>query len=379
MSYLCTECFINFGVREVARKICSASFLCECKKCGSTEGYRVDRDLAEDIMTKFFVLGSIPPEVGGPAPVFQYNDSKCHETVSFGSELDNDLILLSNYLDVKLFHYGPPLWRLGNTEHYQKLKNMEPFATVKDLKKREEIWDEVVERCKVLYLDENKKIFRLRCGRELVQATPDQFDTPPNEVKTQRGRYDSDELPIFYASDDVEVCIHESRATLADNLTLGTLTPNRPLKVVDLSEGIDDSNATNEFESVTRMLIKMSYSGREDYDLCRELALHIKKKGFDGFLFLSYFSQAHKKNLKNIALFDYPIRNKVLSLDSVNRVILDYVDYGYSFGPHKDQHLPPNPDEFMEIAALLENSEISGLEASERMKAILDRKSKGPR
>jgi len=379
MSSICTECFLNFGVKETVKKLCKNGKPISCLNCGSHVGKQVDTETAIDVMGDFFVNGSVPPEIGGPAPVFHYNSSKHSQNVTFGTNIDHDLNILSKFLDVSLFHYGPPLWRLGFTDHYQKLKGVGPEEGLKDVVEREKIWDEIIGRCKVVNFDDRNKIFRLRSGRELVQATPEQFDTPPAEFVVSRGRYDSDSLPIFYASDDVEVCIHECRATLADSLTLGTLVPNRPIRLIDLSDSSDESALGTEFQSVTRMLVKLAYSGKQDYDLCRELAQHIKKRGFDGFLFLSYFSQAHKRKLKNLALFGYPLKSGLLRLESVNRLILEYVGYEYSFGPHNDQYIPPDAAEFEKIADQLRAGEITGYEASERMQKALNRKSKGPR
>lgn len=378
MDSLCTECFLNFGVKQTAKDLCANNEPFLCMRCGGDTGFRVDKDTANELMTSFFVNGSIPPEVGGPAPIFQYNKYQHSECITFGTNLDQDLNLLSGFLNVQLFHYGPPFWRLGITEHYERLKGFVDGG-VKGVVEREEIWNDIIGRCKVVIFDVNKKLFRLRSDKKLVQAIPEQFDTPPAEVVVSRGRYDSDSLPIFYASDDVEVCIHECRATLADSLTLGTLVPNKPLRLIDLSGSIDETSVTTEFESVTRMLVKLAYSGKQDYDLCRELAQHIKKRGFDGFLFLSYFSQAHKRRLKNLALFGYPLKSGLLRLESVNRLILNYVGYEYSFGPHNDQYIPPDAAEFEKIADQLRAGEIAGYEASERMQKALDRKSKGPR
>lgn len=379
MCRLCTECFLNFGIKETINNICSDEESVVCFSCGSRVGKKVTKESANDLMRDFFVIGSIPPETGGPAPVFEFNNLNFSQSVTFGTNIDHDLKLLSDFLGVNLFHYGPPFWRLGYTDYYQQLKAVGPDEGEKDITKRAKIWDDIISRCKVVTLDSNNKIFRLRAEQYLVQAIPEQFDTPPAEFVNKRGRYDTDDCPIFYASDDIEVCIHECRATLADCLTLGTLVPNRPLRLVDLSGSIDESSVRTEFDSVTRMLVKLAYSGKQDYDLCREFAQHINKRGFDGFLFLSYFSQAHKRELKNLALFGYPLKSGLLRLESVNRLILNYVSYEYSFGPHNDQYLPLDSKELDNIADGLVAGKVNGKEASERIKKMLGRKSSEPR
>lgn len=347
-----------------------------CPTCLQSGGRLIDKATAEDGMHNFFVRGSIPPEVGGPAPVYQFNPYHFPGEIQFGTNLDLDLRRLSEYLHVGLFHYGPPFWRLGYTEHYQALRGFVEVPAVQGAA-RKKLWQDILSRCAIKTLEPGTSIFRVRRGDDLPPAVPEQFDTPPPEF-AGRGRYDSPTLPVFYGSNDVETCLHESRVTLADWIALATFTPTRPIRLIDLADDIDDSNAGTPFEQVDILMRRLAFCGKEDYDLCRELAMEIHERGFDGFYFTSYFSQAHHKNLRNIALFGFPAAEKKLQLLSVNRVVLRSISHEYSFGPTNDNHLPIERTELDEIVEKMQKGETTVEEILQQLDTLLSRRSDVP-
>jgi hypothetical protein len=79
------------------------------------------------------------------------------------------------------------------------------------------------------------------------------------------------------------------------------------------------------------------------------MAIQIREAGFDGFKSVSSFGQVHKKNLYNLNLFGYPVREGKITLISTNRVILSSLSYEYRFGPTNDTSYPIDNDKFMEI------------------------------
>ncbi|MEO4028626.1 RES family NAD+ phosphorylase [Chromobacterium vaccinii] len=193
------------------------------------------------------------------------------------------------------------------------------------------------------------------------------------------GRYDTAERPVFYGAEDVETCLHESRVTLSDYIALATFTPTRPLRLLDLADNIDDSSARTPFEQVDVFMTRLAYAGKQDYDLCRELAAEIEARGFDGFLFISYFAQAHRQKLRNIALHGRPVQSGKLQLLSVNRIRLAETNYKYSFGPHNDTSLPIEPTAIEELSARMAAGTISSQEVSAEFERLLNRRSEGPR
>lgn len=378
MDQLCTLCFRNFGVRREAELVAGGPVSSPCPNCKLIGGGFLDRGVCEQLLHRFFVEGSIPPEAGGHAPVYEFNPHHLHGEVLFATELDSDLELLSRFLGVGLFHYGPPLWRFGHTDHYSALKGNMEDGTATQGEARKAIWEEVIARCSIKTLEPGMSIFRVRRGQQLPPAIPAEFDTPPPGLASE-GRYDSAERPVFYGAEDVETCLHESRVTLSDYIALATFTPTRPLRLLDLADNIDDSSARTPFEQVDVFMKRLAFAGKQDYDLCRELAAEIEERGFDGFLFISYFAQAHRQKLRNIALHGHPVQSGKLQLVSVNRIRLAETNYKYSFGPHNDTSLPIEPTAIEELSARMMAGTISFQEASAEFKRLLNRRSEGPR
>lgn len=375
---LCTLCFQNYGLRQEAQQLAGATIEGQCPNCLQTGGQAVDAAAAEHLMHKFFVSGSVPPEVGGPAPLYQFNSHRYPGEVTFATEVDSDLRRLSDFLKVGLFDYGPPLWRLGLTEHYQAFRGyMDDRAAIQG-DQRMKLWQGILSRCSVRTIDPGADLFRVRKGETLPPALPCEFDAPPPGVATG-GRYESEGLPVFYGADDIETCLHESRVTLSDWIALATFTPTRPLRILDLTDGIDDSSAGTPFERVDIFMRRLAFVGNKDYDLCQELAIEIHALGFDGFYFISYFAQAHHRNLRNIALFGHPVAAGKLRLVSVNRLRLASASYEYTFGPPNDTSLPIDCEEMHAITTKMMQGGELAKEAQKELDELLDRKSNGPR
>lgn len=187
MDQLCTLCFRNFGVRREAELVAGGPVSSPCPNCKMIGGGFLDRGVCEQLLRRFFVEGSIPPEAGGHAPVYEFNPHHLHGEVLFATELDSDLELLSRFLSVGLFHYGPPLWRFGHTDHYSALKgNMEDGAATQG-EARKAIWEEVIARCSIKTLEPGMSIFRVRRGLQLPPAIPAEFDTPPLDLPAKGG------------------------------------------------------------------------------------------------------------------------------------------------------------------------------------------------
>ncbi len=332
MNEICTSCFENHGIKETALNVVNKkNDEIMCESC-SRYGYRLSAEELLIIMNQFFVTGSIPPEVGGPAPIFQFNEYQYPGDVEFLTELDGDLKKITDATKVGLFHYGPPLWRLGYTEHYQSLV----FDKVQG-KERDNIWQDIISRCAKETLDVGDCIYRVRTGEKLPPANPSEFDTPPPE-HTKNGRFNSGTTQIFYGAGDIETCLHETRASLSDYIMLAKFSVAKPLEIINLSR-TNESHASNEFDRVDLMLQRLAYAGKDEYGLCQELSREIELRGYDGFITNSYFGQAHKRQLFNISLFGYPVASEKLKLTSTNKLRINSIAYEYSYGPVNDNHV----------------------------------------
>jgi len=52
----------------------------------------------------------------------------------------------------------------------------------------------------------------------------------------------------MYASQDLQICVHECRVTAEDDLYVATLAPSRDMKLLDLTELLTED--VSEFESL---------------------------------------------------------------------------------------------------------------------------------
>lgn len=321
---ICISCIKNTGLRLLAEKLSDLSDKRFFDACGHTGGF-LDEDNVEKLAHDFFVNGSIPPSLGGYAPVYDIKTTGVNE-LFFDSELDHDIVLLSKYKPLPLYHYGPPLYKIGATTNYQELT----FDRVSG-SRRKEIWARVINACKNSTLEPGSIIFRARKGSSLPQPLENEFDSNPNPPE---GRFNKTGEKIFYGAFEVETCLHEIRVALTDWIALATFEVKKELRLLDITD-ITDLPATP-FESIEIFLKKIVYSGDPEYQLCQELASEIKERGYDGFISSSFFKQAHKKDLKNINLFGQPAKDGKISITSTNKINLDFISYDFSYGPMRD-------------------------------------------
>lgn len=319
----CVTCIKNMGLKSIAEGLASEREH-HFEACGHTSKY-LNAKGVEELAYAFFVVGSIPPSLGGRAPVYNIKTTGINE-LKFDSELDSDIALLNQYKPLHLYHYGPPLHKIGATTNYQDLV----FNNVTG-SERQKIWADVISACETIFLEINTRIFRARNGEELPPALTKEFDSNPTP---NEGRFNRDGEHIFYGSFDVETCLHEVRVKLSDWIAVATFKVSTELKLLDLTRVTDPPGT--EFESISIFIDKLVFSDKNEYPLCHELSGEIRSRGYDGFIISSYFRQAHKKELKNVVLFDKPAEAGKLYLDSTNKVNLESIAYDYSFGPMRD-------------------------------------------
>ena len=143
---------------------------------------------------------------------------------------------------------------------------------------------------------------------------------------------------------------------------LATLRPTRALKLLDLTELLLQEDA-DEFESLDLAVHMLFYAPEHSYPSSRAIAIAAMTSGFDGIVYPSYFSQVrsglmpaetigygisirnaarHFPRLAgraksgvypNVALFGRPIRDGLVEIDCVNRLILYKASYDIRFGP----------------------------------------------
>lgn len=320
--------------------------------CGHTGSFLTEDEVC-NLTYQFFVNGSIPPGLGAHGSIYNIRSSG-ENNLFFGSELDSDIELLSQNNPLPLYHYGPPLYKIGLTTDYQDL-----VIDNVDGDKRKAIWQKIINACKSMTIDESSIIYRARRGDDLPDSLESEFDSSPYPTE---GRFNQSNEHIFYGAFDVETCLHEIRVTLTDWIALATFRPKKPLHLLDLTHIIESPNTP--YESINIFIDKIIYSGNSEYLLCQELAQEIKGLGYDGFISSSFFKQAHKKDLKNITLFDRPAKDGKIEMIATNKINLNYIAYEFSYGPMRDNKkidmdaLVELSNKFKEKMTLLESGAI---------------------
>ncbi|MCH7964648.1 MAG: RES family NAD+ phosphorylase [Bacteroidetes bacterium] len=321
---LCSNCFSNEGLKITAEKIGDKSETA-CENCGSNDGLELSKEKLVELMQVFFSQGSVLQNIGGYAPVYKISDKKEMESVEFEEPLKSDYELLKQKTDLVVFHYGPPLWRLGLTEQYDAL-------TESNDEEKEKALNDILEASNEIILPIGTKLYRLRINaNDLLNNTT--FDTPRKDLKTSYSRFDTPDIDIFYSSPDLETCLHETRVTIADEIILATFKTKKELKILNIADSFTEKEGITEFEMISILMYKLCTTNEEEYEKCRFISEFIKKNEFEGFKFLSYYTNVKDEELYNIAIFGFPLKEDKIELQSINRIKLRRVDYTFSFGP----------------------------------------------
>jgi RES domain-containing protein len=276
-------------------------------------------------MHDFFVAGSYVAET--IAPVYQMNSLNTKPAL-FDPTLEADATLASELTGQVIFHYGPPLWRFGETEHKHAFDAGGPERT--------EAARAFVAAVPRLILPSGTRLFRLRRNVDADETIvlAGSFDPPPPDPGRTPGRFDYGGVPVLYAADDIELCLHECRVTLADEIVVATLINTEPLELLDLSVSIETGGGTP-FEDPNIFAAFLSRSRQEQWlGYARTVAETARAAGLAGIRYPSYYAQAKQDcEALNVALFGRPITDGVLTIQSVNRLRLTDARYAYSFGP----------------------------------------------
>jgi hypothetical protein len=342
---LCSECFRDQGLKFDAYRIGFEGDT-PCPQCGRRNGRKLDKDLVIALAHRFFVRGTVHRTEYGAAPVVKFNEHHYGRTEIKVSEwLKRDVELIGEAARIGFFHYGPRLWMVGEVVPLKALQ----METERDA---------IIGRILIDYPKQNltptETFFRLRKNPQ-DPACPSQYDSPPVGVGG-KGRVDGDAFPVLYGSQDLEVCLHECRVSVEDELYLSTLRPTRPLKCLDLTALVHED--VTEFESIDIAVHMLFLAGEHSYPICRAVAAAAQNSGFDGVIYPSYFSlvrtgaqpfdtaygisirrfkslrdYARSQVIPNLALFGRPVELGTVCVECINRVVLSRVGYDVRFGP----------------------------------------------
>lgn len=296
---------------------------------------------------RFFVSGTtIRAEYGG-APIIQFNEQHYGESdISPSPWLINDKKLIEEAAKIGFFLYGPRLWMVGE---------IEPLKALQDPEQRSQIIDRVLQEYPERMLTVDSHFYRMRLCPE-VPHEPGEYDSPPIHL-AGKGRLDAKNFPIMYGSQDLDVCIHECRATIDDDIFFAKLRPLRNLRLLDLTHVLQED--ITEFESLDLAIHMLFLARSHSYEISRAIAMAAKDAGFDGIIYPSYFSlvrtgghpfetvlgmsvrrfhpqaqqYAQAYTIENFALFGRPLDEALVAVECINRLVLTQIGYQGHFGP----------------------------------------------
>ncbi|MDI1306538.1 MAG: RES family NAD+ phosphorylase [bacterium] len=340
---LCSNCFNDEGLKIDAYSIGIRNTK-TCPNCKSEIGNKLTKDIVRQLCYRFFVRGTIERFKYGGCPLVQFNEQNYKQSeIDVSPWLVKDVNLIEQAGEIGLFYYGPRFWMFGEVEPLKSLQN-------------EHEKNKIIKRILDVYptknLTDKEYFYRLRKNPKTPHEILE-YDTAPDEF-LGKFRFDKTDLPLLYGSP--ELCIHECRTTVEDNLFVAKLAPTQTLKLLDLTELIEED--TTEFESLDIAIHFLFLAGEHSYSICREIASAAKEKGFDGIVYPSYFSYvrtgeipfetvygmsirripqlkelAQSQSIPNVALFGRPILENKLKVECINKVIINRVTYDLTFGP----------------------------------------------
>ena len=348
---LCSNCFQDEGLKIDAFTIGIVNDE-KCPNCNSTTGHKLTKSLVSTLCYIFFVKGTIQKFEYGGCPLIQYNEAHFNETeIDISPWLTNDVKLIEKFGQIGLFYYSPRFWMFGE---------IEPLKSLQNNNEQLQIIERILETYPKQELTNENYFYRIRLNPEVTHEFL-QYDTAPDQF-LGRGRLDDINFPVLYGSPDLELCLHECRTTVEDNIYVAKLVPSQTLKFLDLSSIIDED--TTEFESLDMAIHFLFLAGKHSYPICRKIAFMAKEQGFDGVIYPSYFSYirtghipfdtiygisirkfpnlkdyAQSQSIPNFALFGRPIKESKVQVECINKVQINRIGYDLSFGPAFHQSL----------------------------------------
>lgn len=343
---LCSKCFFDDGLKIDAFNIGFNSNDC-CRTCGSTDGRKLTKSLIKKLAWRFFVGGTTIRREYGAAPMIQCNEYHYGKgDISPSPWLVNDIKLIEDAAKIGFFHYGPRFWMLGEVK---------PLKALRDPAQRAEVVERILREYPEKILTKDTVFYRLRVCPQRPD-NPYEYDSPPVALAGM-GRLDSPGFPVMYGSQDIDICIHECRASTEDEIYVATLKPQRDLRLLDLTYLIKED--VTEFESLDMAIHMLFLARSHSYEVSRAISLAVKDAGFDGLIYPSFFSlirtgghpfetafglsvrhfhpQAEKYaqafTIPNFALFGRPLENSLVRVECINRLVLTQIGYQGHFGP----------------------------------------------
>jgi hypothetical protein len=327
----CSDCFRDVGLKLEAMRI-GKKHENVCPNCKSSTGYALDNDCLHELQTQYFSRATAPNQYRQDVAVLGVveDDPDEDETgLVLRAETQADWTLIRKAIGGRLWYRSPRLFYLGITNHFGISQSLS-----KDV-----VRDEVVSKLRFTEIDPSTTIYRIRLNlNDQDKFDEGQYDTPPSPKRRGFNRFDSRKLPLFYGSPNLQVCIHECRVTLVDNIFVASTTPTKKLSLIDLTGNYDQPTDIDPFDDLEWFFRGlMNASQPHVYRYCRRIAQTIRDMtSADGFVYNSYYTNVagdSEGKTINYALFGRPVSEGKLELNSINTVRLERIRYDYHLGP----------------------------------------------
>lgn len=337
MKKLCSNCFKNAGIRQLASSFGLNDFG-SCESCGNILGKNVNEEAAAKIIDEYIIEGGRPSTIMPSMFAHLRGVYDPKEVLFF---IDNESIIdvakLSKISEFDIHLNSPKTTHVGETYYGYEFRQLlnDRHNTPNYTKQLIQLIDDVMEYYEDTLIDEGTQIFRIRVNPKNPELNVD-FDTPPFIFRKSNNRLNDIDFPVFYGAFDIETCIYESKFDSEDDLYYIELSTSRPIRVFDLTNIKPMHNeAYKEYYMYEEMLYFTHFVfNTNDYmQFTKLLSRRIFEKGYEGILYPSYFSRFRKSKFNNIALFGEPISSGLLNYISKGRIIIKQIQYEYSFGP----------------------------------------------
>ena len=342
----CSNCFTNIGLQLEAKKIGKQDTFA-CKNCESDTGYKLSRHDLWNLADQFFVSGtcSKPPS---ETSMIQFSEDQKTDIHNL-EYIKSDVLLFEKFLNVGFSWNVPQPWQIGLNA---------PLISFQHDNARDSTLSRILKLYPPVTVARETNLYRVR-RNPVKPSNPNEYDSPPNDPHKCHGRLDSLDLVALYASSDLSVCLHECRVTSEDELYFATLVLNQDLKFLDLTHRIKELPETTEFESMNLAIDILFRTGKSLYPITQIIALAAQNANYDGLIYSPCFKSIHSNiplgqavdsipkpinpklnpheyiscNAQNLAIFGHPIQDGKIEVKCINRICLNCVSYGVSFGP----------------------------------------------
>lgn len=344
MIYLrCSECFTDEGLRVLALDIGQLSQVA-CPSCGGMNGRKLDRASLVNLAEKFFVRGTFVKANYGGSSVIDFSEGRVTD-VSFKEHLKKDVQIFEESLGIGFFYKCPPTWMVGEVQ---------PLNDLLDPSKRGTAIEKIFNSYPSITLS-NFTFYRVRFDSKFPKNRSE-YDSPPVMLKDKKGRLDLESISVLYGSFDISTCLHECRIKNWDSVYIATLSPKNEIKLLDLTKILTED--VTPFESLDVAVSILFEANEHSYEICQDVAREALKRGYDGIVYPSYFSELQSGLRKfesnfslllrsipkfkdilqrqiypNLAIFGHPVAEGKLEVKCINRIYVNRIEYDYGLGP----------------------------------------------